>query len=100
MNGGTAEDILALLDHLKIDTCKAVGISGLRERVVAHGNRQPKRLSAMVVVSATPYLPAQAQAIMREYGNNLPEVQWKFLRRSHPGGDAQIQAILENQSVR
>lgn len=48
----------------------------------------------MVLVSATPYFPEQARAIMRQYRVNVSEQQWGVLRRTHPGGDAQIQAIL------
>jgi pimeloyl-ACP methyl ester carboxylesterase len=48
----------------------------------------------MVLVSATPYFPAQARTIMSRYGDNLPQEQWEILRRRHPGGDAQIKAIL------
>jgi pimeloyl-ACP methyl ester carboxylesterase len=55
---------------------------------------QPERINAMVLVSATPYFPAQARPIMRGYPDSLPEQQRESLRRRHPGGDAQIQAIL------
>jgi pimeloyl-ACP methyl ester carboxylesterase len=55
---------------------------------------QPERVKAMVLVSATPYFPEQARAIMRQYRANIPEQQWEVLRRTHPGGDEQIQAIL------
>ena len=48
----------------------------------------------MVLVSATPYFPAQARSIMQQYGDNLPQEQWDVLRRTHPGGDSQIKAIL------
>jgi pimeloyl-ACP methyl ester carboxylesterase len=30
----------------------------------------------------------------RQYPDSLPEAQWEILRRRHPGGDAQIKAIL------
>jgi pimeloyl-ACP methyl ester carboxylesterase len=56
--------------------------------------KQPERVKAMVLVSATSYFPAQARAIMRNYANSLPESQWEFLRLRHPGGDTQINSIL------
>jgi pimeloyl-ACP methyl ester carboxylesterase len=56
--------------------------------------KQPERIKAMVLVSATPYFPAQARSIMRQYADNLSEAQHEALRRSHPGGDEQIKAIL------
>lgn len=46
--------------------------------------------------SATSYFPAQARPIMRGYPNSVPEAQWEALRRSHPGGDRQIKAILSS----
>lgn len=93
-----AMDIFALLDHMKIDTCKGLGISG--GNVLLHiATQQPERIKAMVLVSATPYFPAQARSIMREYPNSVSNAQWKILRRSHPGGDPQIQALLASASA-
>jgi pimeloyl-ACP methyl ester carboxylesterase len=94
-----AADILGLLGHLKIDTCKAIGVSGGANVLLHMATQQPQRLDSMVLVSATPYFPPQARAIMRSYGDNLSTEQWEFLRRSHPGGDAQIRAILASISA-
>lgn len=91
-----AQDMLALLDHLKVDACKGLGMSCGGNVLLHMATMQPERVKAMVLVSATPYFPAQARPIMREYPKNLPEQQWEFLRRSHPGGDAQIQALLDS----
>jgi len=89
-----AADILALLDHLEIGACKGLGTSGGGNVLLHMATRQPQRVQAMVLVSATPYFPAQARPIMRQYPDGLPEGQWEILRRSHPGGDAQINALL------
>ncbi len=89
-----ASDMFALLDHLGIRACKGVGISGGGNVLLHMATSQPERITAMVLVSATPYFPAQARTIMSQYGDNLPEEQWEILRRRHPGGDAQIKAIL------
>jgi len=89
-----ARDMLALLDHLKVSTCKGLGISGGGNVLLHMATMQPERIKAMVLVSATPYFPAQARSIMRQYANSVTEQQWEFLRRRHPGGDEQIQAIL------
>lgn len=89
-----AVDILALLDHLRIDACKGLGMSCGGNILLHLASMQPELVKAMVLVSATPYFPAQARPIMRAYSKNIPEQQWEFLRRSHPGGDAQIQALL------
>ncbi|HEV2195503.1 MAG TPA: alpha/beta fold hydrolase [Candidatus Acidoferrum sp.] len=89
-----AADIFALLGHSGIRTCKGVGISAGGNVLLHMATKQPERITAMVLVSATPYFPAQARTIMSRYGDNLPEEQWEILRRRHPGGDAQIKAIL------
>jgi pimeloyl-ACP methyl ester carboxylesterase len=89
-----AVDMLALLDHLEINAYKALGISGGGNVLLHLATRQPERVKAMVLVSATSYFPAQARPIMRKYPDTLPEAQWEVLRRRHPGGDAQIRALL------
>jgi pimeloyl-ACP methyl ester carboxylesterase len=60
-----AEDMLALLDHAGIQSYKAIGISGGGNVLLHLATKQPERVKAMVLVSATPYFPAQARAIMR-----------------------------------
>jgi len=89
-----AEDMLALLDSLGIPTCKALGISGGGNVLLHMATQQPERIQSMVLVSATPYFPAQARVIMRQYADTLPESQWEVLRLIHPGGDPQIKALL------
>ena len=89
-----AADILALLDRVKIGSCKGLGISGGGNVLLHMATRQPERVKAMVLVSATPYFPAQARTIMRQYSDTLPEAQLELLRSRHPGGGAQIEAIL------
>ena len=91
-----AADMCALLNHVGIRACKGVGISAGGNVLLHMATMQPDRVTAMVLVSATPYFPAQARAIMSQYGDNLPEEQWEILRRRHPGGDAQIKAILDS----
>ena len=54
----------------------------------------PERVKATVQVSATSYFPAQARPIMRAYPDRLPAKERESLRRRHPGGDAQIEALL------
>jgi len=87
-------DILGLLDHLNVNTCKGLGVSGGGNVLLHMAMRQPKRVEAMVLVSATPYFPAQARTIMRQYRDRLPPEQWEVLRRRHPAGDTQIESLL------
>lgn len=94
-----AEDILALLDHLEVAAVNAVGISGGGNVLVHIATKRPERAKAVVLVSATPYFPPQARVIMREYGRNLPPPEREHLRRIHPGGDAQIDALLASTTA-
>lgn len=89
-----AADVFALLDHLGVGNCKGVGVSGGGNVLLHMATKQPDRVKAMVLVSATPYFPAQARAIMQQYAKSLPEAQWEILRRTHHGGNAQIEALL------
>ena len=92
-------DILGLLDHLNINTCKGLGVSGGGNVLLHMATRQPKRVEAMVLVSATPYFPAQARTIMRQYRDRLPPEQWEVLRRRHPAGDTQIESLLASTTA-
>jgi pimeloyl-ACP methyl ester carboxylesterase len=61
-----ALDVLALLDRLGIARCKAIGMS-MGGNILLHlATRARDRVEAMVLVSATPYYPEQARAIMRQ----------------------------------
>jgi len=93
-----ASDMLALLDHLKIRRCKAIGIS-LGGNVLLHmATMQPEGIAAMVVVSATMYFPEQARAIMRQVSvENQPAAEWETMRNRHKLGDDQIRALWEWQ---
>ncbi|HTT23654.1 MAG TPA: alpha/beta hydrolase [Candidatus Sulfotelmatobacter sp.] len=93
-----AADTLALLDHLKIDRCKAIGLS-MGGNILLHvATMQPERIEAMVVVSATMYLPEQARAIMRQVSTgNQPASEWETMRKRHKLGDDQIIALWEWQ---
>jgi pimeloyl-ACP methyl ester carboxylesterase len=94
-----AADMLALLDHLHLSTVKGIGISGGANVLLQMGAVQPSRVEAMVLVSAMPYFPAQARPIMRHYADSLPDTQWEVLRRTHPGGDPQIHALLASTTA-
>lgn len=94
-----AADMFALLDRLHAIDCRGIGVSGGGNVLLHMAAMQPKRIKAMVLVSATPYFPAQAQSIMREYAKSVPEQQWDYLRRSHAGGDEQIRALLASTAA-
>lgn len=95
----TAADIFGLLDHLKIAAVKAVGISGGGNVLLHMATKQPSRVRAMVLISATPYFPPQARNIMRGYAQVLPPQEMERLRRAHPAGDAQVKALLTSTAA-
>lgn len=91
-----AADMFTLLDHLKIRAFKGVGASGGGNVLLHLATQQPERVKAMVLVSATPYFPEQARAIMRAYPDSVTAQQREMLRGRHSGGDAQIKALLDS----
>jgi pimeloyl-ACP methyl ester carboxylesterase len=61
-------------------------------------SQEPERISAMVIVSATPYFPEQARAIMRSIDpDTRPAEEWQAMRQRHVYGDAQIRALFAAQ---
>lgn len=89
-----AMDVLGLLDRLEIDRVRAIGLS-LGANVLLHlATRAPERVLAMVIVSATPYFPAQARPLMRAMAEREPSPEeLATLRASHAHGDEQIRAL-------
>jgi pimeloyl-ACP methyl ester carboxylesterase len=83
-----ALDTLALLDHLGIERCKAVGISMGGNILLHMATMQPERIETMVVVSATMYFPEQARKIMAAVPapENQPQSEWDRMRRAHSRG--------------
>jgi pimeloyl-ACP methyl ester carboxylesterase len=91
-----ALDTLALLDHLGIQKCRAIGISMGGNILLHMATMQPERIEAMVVVSATMYFPEQARAVMRQVSvENQSPKEWETMRKRHKLGDDQIKAIWE-----
>jgi pimeloyl-ACP methyl ester carboxylesterase len=89
-----AEDVLALMDHLGIAGFNAIGLSLGAKTLLHVATQQPARVEAMVLVSATPYFPEQARAIMRSVSpDNRSEAEWQQMREWHKHGDEQIRAL-------
>jgi pimeloyl-ACP methyl ester carboxylesterase len=63
-----ALDILALLEHLGLQRCRAIGISMGGNILLHMATLQPERIEAMVVVSATTYFPEQAREYAADFG--------------------------------
>jgi len=94
-----ALDALALLDHLGIGKCRAIGLSMGANTLLHIATMQPGRLEAMVVVSATMYFPEQARKIMRQVpaAADQPPSEWETMRKRHKLGDEQIVALWDWQ---
>ena len=89
-----ALDIFALLDHLGIERFKAIGLSLGAKALLHIATQQPNRVEAMVLVSATPYFPEQARALMRQLSShNHSDAEWEQMRQWHKHGDEQIKQL-------
>lgn len=89
-----ALDVFALLDRIGIDRFKAIGVSLGAKTLLHMATQQPGRVEAMVLVSATPYFPEQARALMRQLSSaNHSEAEWQQMRQWHKRGDEQIKKL-------
>ncbi|MEP7272066.1 MAG: alpha/beta fold hydrolase [Acidobacteriota bacterium] len=90
-----ALDVLALLDHLEVRQFKAIGLSLGAKTLLHIATQEPKRVDAMVLVSAAPYFPEQARALMRKVrAEAQTEAEWKSMRAWHQS-DEQIKALWQ-----
>jgi pimeloyl-ACP methyl ester carboxylesterase len=91
-----ALDVLAFLDALGVNRFKAIGLSGGAKTLLHVATLQPARVEAMILVSGAPSFPAQARKLMAQMTvESHGEQEWEFMRRRHPGGDAQIRMLWE-----
>lgn len=58
---------------------------------------EPERIRAMVLVSAAPYFPEPARAVMRQVpaAEDQPAQAWESMRRSRQRGDERIVALWD-----
>jgi len=92
--GDVARDVFALLDRLKVDRFKAIGMSAGANTLLHMATQQPDRISAFIHVSGTPRFPDQARAIMRTMSEaTRSEAEWQQMRGRHHFGDDQIRAL-------
>jgi pimeloyl-ACP methyl ester carboxylesterase len=90
----SAADVAALLDHLDIARCRAVGVSAGGNTLLHLATQQPERVTAMVLAGATSYFPAEARAIMAMVSPEGHEpAAWEAMRARHLRGDDQIRAL-------
>jgi len=90
----SALDVFGLLDQLKIDRFKAIGMSCGAKTLLHMATQQPNRIEAMVLVSAAHYFPEQARAIMGQMTpDHRTDEEWQMMRQFHRHGDDQIRAL-------
>ncbi|MBI3507269.1 MAG: alpha/beta hydrolase [Proteobacteria bacterium] len=90
-----AKDVIALLDHLGIPRVCAIGLSAGAKTLLHVATQQPDRVEAMVLVSATPYFPAQVRAAMAQLSvDAFSESDWAAQRQRHVHGDGQIRMLF------
>jgi pimeloyl-ACP methyl ester carboxylesterase len=89
-----AHDVVALLDHVQLERVHAIGMSLGAKTLLHMATMHPSRIDAMVLVSAAPYFPEQARAIMRQLTvEHRTDAEWHQMRQWHPQGDAQIRTL-------
>src|SRR5262245_25034967 len=92
---GCARDVYGLLDRLGIERFCAIGMSLGAKTLLHMATQQPARPRAQVLVSAAPYFPAEARAIMRQAAlEHCSAEEQRLLRARHVRGDAQLQALF------
>jgi len=92
----SARDIWALLDHLRIQRLKAIGLSGGGITLLHMATQQPDRIEAMIAISAPPYFPSQSRAIQRQFSfESLGEAEKSAMLERSNGGQKQIDWLME-----
>jgi pimeloyl-ACP methyl ester carboxylesterase len=90
----SALDIFALLDSLGIERFKAIGMSAGAKTLLHMATQQPQRIEAMILVSATPYFPEPARAVMEQMTpESRTAEEWEMMRQWHQHGDEQIRML-------
>lgn len=94
-HAAAAEDVLELMEALGLARCAAMGLSTGAMTLLHLATRQPERIEAMVLVSATTHFPESARAIMRRASLERvpPEVREMYLACA-PRGEAQVRELL------
>jgi pimeloyl-ACP methyl ester carboxylesterase len=91
---GCAHDVLAILDALGIADTQAIGVSLGAKTLLHVATQAPSRVTATILVSATPRFPEATRALLREAAlvERSPE-EWTKMRRLHIHGDEQIASL-------
>ena len=90
----SAEDVRALLDVLKIDRVRAMGISAGGMTLLHLATKYPDRVDSMVLIGAANHFHQQARDMLREVGAKPPSKdEVVFLQRCAHRGEGQIRDL-------
>jgi pimeloyl-ACP methyl ester carboxylesterase len=90
-----ASDVFLLLEKLGVGQFSAMGMSSGGMTLLHMATSQPKRIDAMVLISATSHFPDQARAIMRRASfGTMPEPVQEMYRECAKRGDEQISQLI------
>jgi len=90
-----AEDVSLLLDQIGVSRFSAMGMSSGGMVLLHLATRQPERIEAMVLISATSHFPDQARAIMRAASfQRMPPSMQAMYRDCARRGDEQIHRLI------
>jgi len=90
-----ASDVFHLLDKLGVGRFSAMGMSSGGMTLLHMATSQPRRIDAMVLISATTHFPDQARAIMRRASlATMPRQVQEMYRQCAKRGDEQIRQLV------
>jgi len=90
-----ANDVFLLLENLGVVYFSAMGMSSGGMTLLHMATSQPKRIDAMVLISATSHFPDGARAIMRRASlATMPKEVQEMYRECAKRGDAQIRQLI------
>jgi pimeloyl-ACP methyl ester carboxylesterase len=91
----SADDVLAVLDSLRLPRVRAMGISAGGMTLLHVATRHPERLQSLVLVGATTQFVDETRAILRDARREtLPPPVLAEFRSCAPRGDAQVDELL------
>lgn len=90
-----AKDIIKLLDQLKIDKVKAIGVSYGGFVLLNMATIQPDRIESMILVATAPYLSIKARDYMQRYSwHNISKRSKQNLIKRHNNDSLQAKALM------
>jgi pimeloyl-ACP methyl ester carboxylesterase len=90
-----AGDLVALLDHLELESVRAIGASAGGLTLLHMAIQRPSALSRMILVGVGPRFPPDCRQSMADASPDRYSPEWwEVMRERHPRGDEQIRDIV------